>query len=148
MIKRNSAKQKQQPLGTGSEWDWFKRYRVWDTTRKIFVYPENWIEPDLRLPTASRAALRKILMFICKRPRPKGVRLLLIGRNQRGAFVAAYALARDLEKNLYRIDLSNFVCKYIGETEKNLDRLFDAAKKSGAILFFDEADALLASAAR
>ncbi|WP_197510495.1 AAA family ATPase [Tessaracoccus coleopterorum] len=51
-------------------------------------------------------------------------------------------LARDLDLLLYRIDLSAVVDKYIGETEKNLRRLFDAAEGGGAILFFDEADAL------
>ena len=51
-------------------------------------------------------------------------------------------LANELRLNLYRIDLSAVVSKYIGETEKNLRRLFDAAEDGGAILFFDEADAL------
>ena len=56
--------------------------------------------------------------------------------------VAAEVIANDLRFNLYRIDLSAVVSKYIGETEKNLRRLFDAAEDGGAILFFDEADAL------
>jgi SpoVK/Ycf46/Vps4 family AAA+-type ATPase len=51
-------------------------------------------------------------------------------------------LAADLELDLYRIDLSQVVNKYIGETEKNLRRVFDAAEEGGAILLFDEADAL------
>jgi SpoVK/Ycf46/Vps4 family AAA+-type ATPase len=51
-------------------------------------------------------------------------------------------LARDLGLDLFRIDLATIVSKYIGETEKNLDRIFDAADGSNAILFFDEADAL------
>jgi len=51
-------------------------------------------------------------------------------------------IANDLRLNLYRIDLSAVVSKYIGETEKNLRRMFDAAENGGAILFFDEADAL------
>lgn len=55
---------------------------------------------------------------------------------------AALQLAQRLGLDLYRIDLSAIVNKYIGETEKNLDKLFDAAEDSGAILFFDEADAL------
>jgi SpoVK/Ycf46/Vps4 family AAA+-type ATPase len=57
---------------------------------------------------------------------------------------AAEVLANDLQKDLYRVDLSMVVSKYIGETEKNLDRLFRAAESAGAILFFDEADALFA----
>jgi hypothetical protein len=56
--------------------------------------------------------------------------------------MAAEVLANELRLNLYRIDLSAVVSKYIGETEKNLRRLFDAAEDGGAILFFDEADAL------
>ena len=56
--------------------------------------------------------------------------------------MAAEVLAADLNLDLYRIDLSSVVSKYIGETEKNLERLFRAAESSGAILLFDEADAL------
>src|SRR5207244_7964094 len=51
-------------------------------------------------------------------------------------------LANTLRLDLYRIDLSSVISKYIGETEKNLRRVFDAAEDGGAILFFDEADAL------
>ena len=56
--------------------------------------------------------------------------------------MAGEVLARELNLDLYRIDLSQVVNKYIGETEKNLRRVFDAAEESGAILLFDEADAL------
>jgi SpoVK/Ycf46/Vps4 family AAA+-type ATPase len=56
--------------------------------------------------------------------------------------MAAEVIANDLRLNLYRIDLSGVVSKYIGETEKNLRKLFDAAEQGGAILLFDEADAL------
>jgi SpoVK/Ycf46/Vps4 family AAA+-type ATPase len=56
--------------------------------------------------------------------------------------MAAEVIANELRLNLYRIDLSAVVSKYIGETEKNLRRMFDAAENGGAILFFDEADAL------
>ena len=51
-------------------------------------------------------------------------------------------LAAELGLELFRVDLATVVTKYIGETEKNLDRIFDAAEGSNAILFFDEADAL------
>jgi SpoVK/Ycf46/Vps4 family AAA+-type ATPase len=57
---------------------------------------------------------------------------------------AAEALANDLKKDLYRVDLNMVVSKYVGETEKNLARLFRAAEAAGAILFFEEADALFA----
>ena len=56
--------------------------------------------------------------------------------------MAAEVLARELRLDLYRIDLASVVSKYIGETEKNLRRVFDAAEAGGAILLFDEADAL------
>ncbi len=56
--------------------------------------------------------------------------------------MAAEVLARELNLDLYRIDLSAVVSKYIGETEKNLRRVFDAAEEGGSILLFDEADAL------
>src|SRR6266540_3531214 len=59
-----------------------------------------------------------------------------------GKTMAAEVLARELDLDLYRIDLSQVVSKYIGETEKNLRRLFDAAEAGAAILLFDEADAL------
>jgi len=56
--------------------------------------------------------------------------------------MASEVLANELRLDLYRIDLSRVVSKYIGETEKNLSRVFDAAEEGGAILLFDEADAL------
>src|SRR5206468_1643826 len=59
-----------------------------------------------------------------------------------GKTKAAEVLAGELDLDLYRIDLSAVVSKYIGETEKNLRRVFDAAEEGGAILLFDEADAL------
>ncbi|WP_245632039.1 ATP-binding protein [Edaphobacter aggregans] len=58
------------------------------------------------------------------------------------AKAAAGAVAHELGRGLFRVDLSAVVSKYIGETEKNLERVFEAAEGQGAILFFDEADAL------
>jgi hypothetical protein len=71
-----------------------------------------------------------------------GMIALFAGESGTGKTMAAEVIANDLRLNLYRIDLSAVVSKYIGETEKNLRRLFDAAEDGGAILFFDEADAL------
>ena len=71
-----------------------------------------------------------------------GISALFAGDSGTGKTMAAEVIANDLRLNLYRIDLSAVVSKYIGETEKNLRRLFDAADDGGAILFFDEADAL------
>ncbi len=67
---------------------------------------------------------------------------LFAGPSGTGKTMAAEVLAADLGLDLYRVDLSSVVSKYIGETEKNLRRLFDAAEDGAAVLLFDEADAL------
>jgi hypothetical protein len=71
-----------------------------------------------------------------------GISALFAGASGTGKTMAAEVLARELRLDLYRIDLSSVVSKYIGETEKNLRRVFDAAESSATILLFDEADAL------
>lgn len=73
----------------------------------------------------------------------KGVTVLLEGPSGTGKTMAAQVMAKELELELYKIDLSQMVSKYIGETEKNLYSLFEEASKNHVILFFDEADALL-----
>ena len=80
--------------------------------------------------------------FRARMNRGLGVNALFAGESGTGKTMAAEVIAKDLRLNLYRIDLSAVVSKYIGETEKNLRHLFDAAEDGGAILFFDEADAL------
>jgi hypothetical protein len=127
---------------TDATWKWGKNYRVWDANRKIFVYPENWIEPELRLPVPFRVSLNELALFIHPRCSAKGVRVLFPGKDRERRLVSAQTLARSLGKNLYRIDLNAVVSEYIGDTEKNLGRVFDAAKRGRAVLFFDEADAL------
>ncbi len=77
-----------------------------------------------------------------KMNRGLGISALFSGESGTGKTMAAEVIANELDLALYRIDLSAVVSKYIGETEKNLRRLFDAAETGGAILFFDEADAL------
>jgi AAA+ superfamily predicted ATPase len=77
-------------------------------------------------------------------PQPStGVVALFAGPSGTGKTLAAEVIAGDLGVDLYKIDLANLVSKYIGETEKNLSRVFDAAEASSVALFFDEADALL-----
>jgi SpoVK/Ycf46/Vps4 family AAA+-type ATPase len=71
-----------------------------------------------------------------------GIAALFAGDSGTGKTFAAEALANAAGLDLYRIDLATVVSKYIGETEKNLQRVFDAAEASGAVLLFDEADAL------
>lgn len=72
----------------------------------------------------------------------KGLNVLFSGPPGTGKTMAAEVIARELQLDLYKIDLSQIVSKYIGETEKNLNRIFTAAANSNAILLFDEADAI------
>ncbi len=72
----------------------------------------------------------------------RGLTALFVGASGTGKTMAAEVLAGDLGKALYKIDISAMVSKYIGETEKNLARVFAEAESSNALLFFDEADAL------
>ncbi|GEM_PF-1497206 len=72
----------------------------------------------------------------------KGITVLFAGPSGTGKTMAANLIANQLKEDLFRVDLSSLVNKYIGETEKNLNRIFTIAEKSKVILFFDEADAL------
>jgi hypothetical protein len=72
----------------------------------------------------------------------QGLKVLFAGESGTGKTMSGQVLAKELGLDLFRIDLATIVSKYIGETEKNLDRIFSAAEGSNAILFFDEADAL------
>jgi SpoVK/Ycf46/Vps4 family AAA+-type ATPase len=74
--------------------------------------------------------------------RGSAVTALFAGGSGTGKTLAAEVIANELELDLYRIDLAGVVSKYIGETEQNLRRVFDAAEEGGALLMFDEADAL------
>ena len=110
---------------------------------------------DLVLPVGATELLREIAVhvrshgrvfddwgFSGKSSRGTGVCALFAGPSGTGKTMAAEVLANDLDLDLFRVDLSRVVSKYIGETEKNLARIFDAGEASGAILLFDEADAL------
>ncbi|PPD31597.1 MAG: AAA family ATPase [Methylomonas sp.] len=110
---------------------------------------------ELVLPAEQKALLRQITDQVAQRNRVYdawgfrekmnrglGISALFAGESGTGKTMAAEVIANELKLDLFRIDLSAVVSKYIGETEKNLRKLFDAAEDSGAILFFDEADAL------
>ncbi|MEL6763683.1 MAG: ATP-binding protein [Cyanobacteria bacterium J06607_6] len=103
-------------------------------------------ETDLLHQIADQVRSRNIVYeawgFNQKMSRGRGISALFAGESGTGKTLAAEVIANELQLNLYRIDLSAVVSKYIGETEKNLRRLFDAAENGGALLFFDEADAL------
>ena len=73
-----------------------------------------------------------------------GVSVLLSGPPGTGKTMAAQVISRELSLPLYRVDLSQIISKYIGETQKNLNEIFEQARKTNVILFFDEADALFA----
>lgn len=89
-----------------------------------------------------RATVNEDFGFSRKLPYGRGVSIVLYGPPGTGKTMAAQVLANELGLDIYRIDLSQVSSKYIGETEKNLGAVFDAAKNSNAILFFDEADSL------
>ncbi len=91
---------------------------------------------------AARSQVYEHWGFGARLPRGRGIGALFSGPSGTGKTMAAEILANHLRLDLYRIDLAGVVSKYIGETEKNLRNVFDAAERSGAILFFDEADAL------
>jgi hypothetical protein len=110
---------------------------------------------DLVLPQTQKELLRQIALhvrqrskvyqtwgFATKGSRGLGISALFAGPSGTGKTMAGEVLANELRLDLYRIDLSQVVSKYIGETEKNLRRVFDAAEGGAAILLFDEADAL------
>jgi hypothetical protein len=110
---------------------------------------------DLVLPDSQSAILRQVAIharqastvlgewgFAARYTRGLGLSALFSGASGTGKTMAAGVLARSLDRDLYQIDLATVVSKYIGETEKHLRKIFDAAERSGAILLFDEADAL------
>ncbi|HEY6112369.1 MAG TPA: AAA family ATPase [Chthoniobacterales bacterium] len=131
-----------------------------DQTRQGLEHLAQRIEPaatwnDLVLPGAQRQILREMASHVRQRSkvyeqwgfaekgrRGLGISALFAGASGTGKTMAAEVLANELRLDLYRVDLSSVVSKYIGETEKNLRRVFDAAEAGGAILLFDEADAL------
>jgi ATPases of the AAA+ class len=110
---------------------------------------------DIVLPENVLAQLREICQCVSHRYRVlgewgfgrrlslgKGVNALFAGPSGTGKTMGTEIIANELGMDLYKIDLSGVISKYIGETEKNLDRIFSAAEETSAILFFDEADAL------
>lgn len=120
--------------------------------KKITPVP-TW--DDIVLPVDTHAQLRELCQRVIQRRRVlsewgfdkklslgKGVNALFAGSSGTGKTMAAEVIANELRLDLYKIDLSGVISKYIGETEKNLDRIFTAAEQANAILFFDEADAL------
>jgi hypothetical protein len=108
------------------------------------VLPEEQTQVlgQIAMQVRHRATVYESWGFATKSARGLGISALFAGASGTGKTMAAEVLAKELRLDLYRIDLASVVSKYIGETEKNLRRVFDAAEESGAILLFDEADAL------
>ena len=110
---------------------------------------------DIVLPPDQKKQLREVCSYFSnmslvygewgfqkKTSLGKGLNILFAGSSGTGKTMSADIMAGELALDLYKIDLSGVVSKYIGETEKNLDRIFREANDSNSILFFDEADAL------
>jgi SpoVK/Ycf46/Vps4 family AAA+-type ATPase len=117
--------------------------------------PPGFRWEDLVLPERQVELLQSISAYLRHRDRvlsdwgydksvarTQGLKVLFAGESGTGKTMAAQVLAAQLGLEIFRVDLATIVSKYIGETEKNLDRIFGAAEGSNAILFFDEADAL------
>ena len=128
------------------------RPRLEDLAQRIETQA-SW--EDLVLPEKQKKTLQEIEAHLRQRSKVYeewgfaggerkglGISALFSGQSGTGKTMAASVLAKKLNLDLYRIDLSAVVSKYIGETEKNLRRIFDAAETGGGILLFDEADAL------
>lgn len=123
----------QKAVNMKSQWNW----------EDLILPPET---SQLLQQACHRVANRHIVMhewgFERLLPYGRGVSMLFTGPPGTGKTMAALVMAKAMQTELYRVDLTRVVSKYIGETEKNLAEIFDRAKLSGAILFFDEADAL------
>jgi AAA+ superfamily predicted ATPase len=138
--------------------------QLWDGARRVCrgrmedlaqrIEPRGTWE-ELVVPDAARQTLRSLVAHVRHRHRVQeewgfsdsssrglGITALFHGPSGTGKTMAAEVVAGELRLDLYRIDLSSVVSKYIGETEKHLRRLFDAAEAGSAVLLFDEADAL------
>jgi SpoVK/Ycf46/Vps4 family AAA+-type ATPase len=127
--------------------------RSLDALASRVINAAHW--KDLVLPEAQTGILQQVVIharqaarvneewgFAARYARGLGLSALFSGTSGTGKTMAAGVLSRELDRDLYQIDLATVVSKYIGETEKHLRKIFDAAERSGAILLFDEADAL------
>lgn len=146
----------EQPPTFDQVWDaclLVSRPRLDTLAQRLAVKAQTW--DGLVLPETEKKLLRQIMDQVGQRhhvyerwgfsrrmSRGLGISALFAGESGTGKTLAAEVIAQELRLNLYRIDLSQVVSKFIGETEKNLRKLFDAAEDGGTILFFDEADAL------
>jgi SpoVK/Ycf46/Vps4 family AAA+-type ATPase len=112
----------------------------WDN----LILPEKELNTlrEIAIHVRQRSKVYESWGFISKIKSGLGISALFSGQSGTGKTMSAEVLGNTLNLDVYRIDLSSIVSKYIGETEKNLHRVFDVAEVGGAILLFDEADAL------
>ena len=152
---RDKTAQGSRPLGNQELFAAARAYsnpRLAKLARKIMP---RYTWSDIILPADQLTLLREIVATVRGRPvvldewgvgaklaSSAGVTILFSGPPGTGKTMAAEVIAIELGLDLYKIDLSTVVSKYIGETEKNLERIFNEAQTSNAILFFDEADAI------
>jgi len=143
------------PLSAADVWDAARRQPEHALQRLAALVAPAFTLADLVLPPEPLAQLRELVAhvelqhvvldqwgFRRRMPRGQGVIALFAGPPGTGKTTAAEAIADALRQDLYRVDLSAVVSKYIGETEKNLAAAFDEAERASAVLFFDEADSL------
>ena len=152
---RRDARWRERELDGALVWDAARRQpgralaRLAALVQPVFVLDDLVVEDDCRAKLGELVAhveLQHVVLdawgFRRRLPRGQGVIALFAGPSGTGKTMAAEAVASALRQDLYRIDLAAVVSKYIGETEKNLATAFDEAQRAGAVLFFDEADAL------
>jgi hypothetical protein len=134
-LSRTAARRSLEDLAARAE-----SYATWDD----LVLPEEQVQVLRQIAAHARQTfvVLRDWGFAARYARGLGLSVLFSGASGTGKTMAAGVLARELNRDLYQIDLATVVSKYIGETEKHLRRIFDAAERSGAILLFDEADAL------
>ena len=134
-LSRTAARRSLDDLAARAE-----SYSTWDD----LVLPNEQVEVLRQIAAHARQTfvVLRDWGFAARYARGLGLSVLFAGASGTGKTMAAGVLARELNRDLYQIDLATVVSKYIGETEKHLRRIFDAAERSGAILLFDEADAL------
>lgn len=113
---------------------------TWDEL--VLPEPQRQMLREMAAQVKQRTTVYETWAFAVRGANGLGISALFAGASGTGKTMAAEVLANELRLDLYRIDLSQVVSKYIGETEKNLRRVFEAAEAGGAILLFDEADAL------
>ncbi len=141
-----------------AHWDLAARRITRTTIRHAVEVPTTRDFSDLVLRDTTRQALQRLVYYVEQRDTvaqsyglerrfrlERGPIALFSGRSGTGKTVAAEAVANALKRQLFAVDLSRLVSKYIGETEKHIDEVLSQGQSAGAVLFFDEADALFSN---